>query len=218
MPESAFDIATLIQVILADLVLAGDNAVAVGLAAASLPEAQRRRAIFWGIVLALVLRIVFALLATQLMAVKGLLLVGGLLLFWIAWRMWKDLSEHAVAEEVLANTEPSTRAAAAPPSFFKAFQLIVLADVSMSLDNVLVVAGVARHAPAIMAFGLILSVVAMGAAATLIAGVINRYRWIAYLGLAVIVFAAFRMVWEDLAAFQIAPPLPGWMAPPHPPA
>lgn len=196
------DIAALFQVILIDLALAGDNAVAVGLAAAALPAAQQKRAIFWGIVMALVLRILFAGVTIQLLAIKGLLLVGGLLLFWVAWRMWSDLRHHRpvmvgdpmagehVAESVVTGGKQ-------PKTFSSALFTIILADVSMSLDNVLAVAAVSRHNEVIMAFGLILSVVLMGVAATFIARIIDKHRWIAVVGIVIIVFAGARMIWED---------------------
>jgi YjbE family integral membrane protein len=210
---AAADLAALAQVILIDLALAGDNAVAVGLAAAALPEAQRRRAIAIGIGLALVLRIGFALITVQLLAIKGLLLAGGLLLLWVAWKMWRDVSTHASLAAGMTEAEASVGIQPKPTTFWGALATIVIADVSMSLDNVLAVAGAARHAPEIMAFGLVLSVVLMGVAASVIAGVINRYRWIAYLGIAVIVFAAIRMIWEDGHHFlpDLVAPLPTWL-------
>jgi len=203
------DLSALIQVILIDLALAGDNAVAVGLAASALPEKQRRQAIFLGVVLALVLRIGFALITVQLLAIQGILFAGGVLLLWVAWRMYKDLGHHAQHAEAVATGAPPK----APPTFFGALSTIVVADVSMSLDNVLAVAGVSRHAPAIMAFGLILSVVLMGVAASVIARVIERFRWIAVLGIVVIVFAAIRMMWEDLHVWfpAMVPAMPSWL-------
>jgi YjbE family integral membrane protein len=196
------DVAALVQVILIDLALAGDNAVAVGLAAAGLPKEQQKRAIFWGIVMALVLRIVFAGITIQLLAIKGLLLVGGLLLFWVAYRMWDDLKKHQVptvgnpvAGEHLA--EDIASGGKKPKTFGSALLTIVIADVSMSLDNVLAVAAVSRHNEVIMAFGLVLSVVLMGIAAAFIARVIQRYPWIAVVGIIIIIFAGIRMIWED---------------------
>lgn len=182
------------QVVLADLVLAGDNAVAVGLAASGLGALRQRQAILIGIILALVLRIIFALAAIQLLNVRGLLLVGGAMLLWVAWRMYKDMASHAEGPDVGA----AGGAEAKPVSFLRALISIVIADVSLSLDNVLVVAGVSRDHPYIMAFGLILSVLLMGLAAGLIARVIQRYRWIAWIGIVVIVLAGIRMMWEDL--------------------
>lgn len=198
--------AALFQVILIDLALAGDNAVAVGLAAAALPAVQQRRAIFWGIVMALVLRIAFASVTLHLLNIQGLLLAGGLLLFWVAWRMWSDLQAHKpiqigdpVAGEHVA--EAVVTGGKQPKTFASALLTIVIADVSMSLDNVLAVAAVSRHNEVIMWFGLILSVVMMGVAASVIARVIDRYRWIAVLGIVIILIAGLRMVWEDAHNF-----------------
>ncbi|HYD87192.1 MAG TPA: YjbE family putative metal transport protein [Vitreimonas sp.] len=196
------DIAALLQVILIDLALAGDNAVAVGLAASALPAAQQRRAIFWGIVMALVLRILFAGITIQLLEIKGLLLVGGLLLFWVAWRMWQDLQHHrpvTVGDPVAGEhaAEAVVTGGKKPKTFASALFTIIIADVSMSLDNVLAVAAVSRHNEVIMAFGLVLSVVLMGVAATFIARIIEKHRWIAVVGIVIILFAGVRMVWED---------------------
>jgi YjbE family integral membrane protein len=190
------------SVILIDLALAGDNAVAVGLAAAALQPEQQRRAIFWGIVIALVLRIVFATVTAQLLGIPGLLFVGGLLLFWVAWRMWADLKAHEpvmVGDPVAGEhaAEAVVTGGKAPKTFGSALLTIIIADVSMSLDNVLAVAAVSRHNEVIMWFGLVLSVVLMGVAASIIARVINKYRWIAIIGVIIIVFAGVRMVWED---------------------
>ncbi|MEZ6023537.1 MAG: YjbE family putative metal transport protein [Hyphomonadaceae bacterium] len=216
MPFEVSDIAALLQVILIDLALAGDNAVAVGLAAAALPHEQQRRAIFWGIVMALVLRILFAGITIQLLAIPGLLFVGGLLLFWVAWRMWEDLKAHEpvmvgdpVAGEHVAEVVAS--GGKTPKTFTSALFTIILADVSMSLDNVLAVAAVSKHNVYIMAFGLVLSVILMGVAASIIARVINKYRWIAMVGIVIILFAGFRMIWEDSHNFFPAyvPALPG---------
>jgi YjbE family integral membrane protein len=212
------DAAALFQVVLIDLALAGDNAVAVGLAAAALPSEQQKRAIFWGIVFALVLRIAFAAVTAQLLAVPGLLFVGGLLLFWVAWRMWSDLKAHQpvmvgdpVAGEHLA--EDIASHGKAPKTFGSALLTIIIADVSMSLDNVLAVAAVSKHNTYIMAFGLVLSVVLMGVAASVIARIINQHRWIAVLGIVIIVFAGIRMVWEDGHNFWPAyvPGIPTWL-------
>lgn len=194
--------AALFQVILIDLALAGDNAVAVGLAAAALPAVQQRRAIFWGIILALVLRIAFASVTLHLLNIQGLLLVGGLLLYWVAYRMWSDLKAHRpiqVGDPVAGEhaAEAVTTGGKQPKTFMSALITIVIADVSMSLDNVLAVAAVSRHNEVIMWFGLILSVIMMGVAASIIARVIDRYRWIAVLGIVIIIFAGTRMIWED---------------------
>ncbi len=220
------DISALLQVVLIDLALAGDNAIAVGLAASALAPAQQKRAIFIGVVMALVLRIIFALLTVQMLKIPGLLAFGGLLLFWVAWRMYEDLRAHKPEApflepaEGVALAQGAAAQVAAPKTFGRALLSIIIADVSMSLDNVIAVAGVARHNESIMAFGLVLSVLLMGVAASVIAGVIQKYRWIAYIGIIVIVFAAIRMVWDDGHNFfpQFIPAMPGWMGTSHPPA
>jgi YjbE family integral membrane protein len=193
------------QVILIDLVLAGDNAVVIGLAAAGLPADQRKKAILVGIIAATVLRIFFALIATQLLAVTGLLLAGGILLLWVSWKMWRELREGHAAEQ-LASSEAltgrdlnadGTIAGGVPrKTFAQAAWQIVIADVSMSLDNVLAVSGAAHEHPEVLVFGLVLSIALMGLAATFIANLLNRYRWIAYIGLAIILYVALNMIWE----------------------
>jgi YjbE family integral membrane protein len=203
---NAADVAALLQVILIDLALAGDNAVAVGLAAAGLPSKQLKVAIFWGIVMALVLRILLAGITIHLLAIPGLLLVGGLLLFWVAWRMWADLKAHQpvmVGDPVAGEhaAEAIASGGKKPKTFASALLTIVIADVSMSLDNVLAVAAVSRHNEVIMAFGLVLSVLLLGVAASFIARIINKYPWIAVVGIVIIVFAGARMVWEDAHNF-----------------
>ncbi|NTS65395.1 YjbE family putative metal transport protein [Sphingomonas sp. HHU CXW] len=180
------------QVVVIDVLLAADNAIVVGALAAGLPPAMRRRVILIGVAAALLLRVVFALLVTQLLQVTGLVFAGGLLLVWVAWKMWREL--RADAGE---SGEPL--AAAAPRRFWSAAGAVAVADVSMSLDNVLAVAGAARDHPGILAVGLILSVALMGLAANLLARVIERYRWLAYVGLLVILFVAGRMIWEGLS-------------------
>lgn len=200
--HAAANLTAFFAVILIDLALAGDNAVAVGLAAAALEKEQQRRAIFWGIVIALVLRIVFATVTTQLLGIPGLLFVGGSLLFWVAWRMYADLKAHQpvmVGDPVSAEhaAEGITTGGKQPKTFGSALLTIIIADVSMSLDNVLAVAAVSRHNEVIMWFGLILSVILMGVAASIIARVINKYQWIAMVGVVIILFAGTRMIWED---------------------
>ena len=187
-------IAALIQVIMIDLVLAGDNAVVIGLAAAGLPPEQRSRAILVGIIAATVLRIAFAGIAIELLEIVGLLLAGGILLLWVCWKMWRELRgpDHKEAEAAL-----STGDGKAPhKTFAQAAWQIVIADISMSLDNVLAVAGAARDHPAALVFGLVLSIVLMGAAANFIARLLNRHRWIAYVGLAIILYVSFDMIWR----------------------
>ena len=186
-----------VQVLMIDLVLAGDNAIVVGALAAGLPAEQRKRVIFIGVMAALVLRILFALIVTQLMQIIGLILVGGLLLLWVAWRMWRDLRAPEEcspgSEEIVGDEHSGLRPA---KSFAAAAWAVAVADVSMSLDNVLAVAGAAREHPGILIVGLIFAVALMGIAANVIAKYIERYRWIAYLGLVVIVYVAFKMIYD----------------------
>jgi YjbE family integral membrane protein len=195
----------LLQVVLIDLVLAGDNAVVIGLAAAGLPAEQRRRAIVVGIVAATGLRIVFAGIATQLLQVIGLLLAGGVLLLWVCWKMWRELRDQPAHSSELAfsHGRGASRAAVPRKSFGQAAAQIVAADVSMSLDNVLAVAGAAREHPYILAFGLLLSVALMGIAADLLGRVLQKQRWIAYVGLAIIVYVAFEMIYRG--SLELAP-------------
>lgn len=187
---------TLLQVLAIDLVLAGDNAIVVGALAAGLPAQQRRRVILIGIIAALVLRIGFALIVTQLLQIVGLVLAGGLLLAWVAWRMWRDLRHIEASEgssEVAGDESSGLKSA---KSFAAAAWSVAIADVSMSLDNVLAVAGAARDHPTILIVGLIFAVALMGIAANIIAKYIERYRWIAYVGLLVIVYVAGKMIWD----------------------
>ena len=193
-------LSALLQVLMIDLVLAGDNAVAVGLAAGGLPPEQRRKAIFWGLVAAVVTRIGFALITTQLLAVVGLLFAGGLLLLWVCWRMWRELRNQAEAQEAAAeaamDADPLTEPKVKPKSFRDALLQILIADVSMSLDNVLAVAGAAREHPGILVFGLLLSIALMGVAAHAIARLLHRYRWIGYIGLLIVLYVALHMMWD----------------------
>jgi YjbE family integral membrane protein len=199
------EVVAFLMVIGIDLALAGDNAIVIGLAAAGLPKEQRNRAILLGVLAATVLRILFALVTTQLLQVVGLLLAGGILLLWVCWKMWRELrtghgEESAAAEEALADqdlNEDGTIAGGAPrKTFGQAAWQIVIADVSMSLDNVLAVAGAAKDHPYILAFGLLLSIALMGLAASFIARLLQRYRWIAYVGLAIILYVALQMMYE----------------------
>jgi YjbE family integral membrane protein len=198
---SASAMAALFQVLMIDLVLAGDNAVAVGLAAGGLPHEQRKKAILWGLAAAVVIRIGFALITTQLLGIIGLLLAGGLLLLWVCWKMWRELRDQARAEEIAAGAamddDPSTHPNVKPAKSFKdAFLQILIADISMSLDNVLAVAGAAREHPGVLVFGLLMSIALMGVAASWIAKLLHRYRWIGYLGLAIVLYVALHMMWE----------------------
>ncbi|MEK9284079.1 MULTISPECIES: TerC family protein [unclassified Bradyrhizobium] len=198
-------LAALFQVVLIDLVLAGDNAVVIGLAAAGLPADQRRRAIIVGIAAATALRIVFAGIAAQLLQVIGLLLAGGVLLLWVCWKMWRELREQSSHRRELAFSHGGGANGAPAPrkTFGQAAAQIVAADVSMSLDNVLAVAGAAREHPYILAFGLLLSVAMMGVAADLLGRVLQKQRWIAYVGLAIIVYVAVEMIYRG--SLELAP-------------
>jgi YjbE family integral membrane protein len=194
----------LAQVIGIDLVLAGDNAIVIGLAAAGLPKEHRARAILVGIIAATVLRIIFAGATTYLLAVLGLLLMGGILLLWVCWKMWRELrdghTDEERAAEALTNVDlnaDGTVAGGGPTKTFRqAATQIVVADVSMSLDNVLAVAGAAKDHPVVLIIGLALSIALMGLAASFIAQLLNKHRWIAYVGLAIILYVALSMMWE----------------------
>ncbi len=200
---SAASLAALMQVVLVNLVLSGDNAIVVGIAVAGLPAGQRWRVMVLGIAAATLLRIVFALFTVQLLQVIGLTLAGGLLLLWVCWRMWRELRERAVARaEPLAAEGPSGARPHAPEKTMRqAAVQIIIADVSMSLDNVLAVAGVAREHALVLVLGLALSVIFMGLAAALIARLLDRHQWIGYIGLAVIAYVALRMIWDG--AFEV---------------
>jgi YjbE family integral membrane protein len=198
-------LAALFQVIMIDLVLAGDNAVVIGLAAAGLPPEKRSRAILVGIIAATMLRLVFAGIAMELLEIVGLLLAGGILLLWVCWKMWRDLRGPDRKE-----TDAALRAQECNlprKTFAQAAWQIVIADISMSLDNVLAVAGAARDHPFALIFGLALSIVLMGVAASFIARLLNRHRWIAYVGLAIILYVAADMIWRG--ALEVWPHVSG---------
>jgi YjbE family integral membrane protein len=193
-----------LQVVMIDLVLAGDNAIVIGLAAAGLPKDQRSKAILIGIIAATVLRIAFAAMTTQLLQIIGLLFAGGILLLWVCWKMWRELRSGAHKQEEDAldalehHEEGGQNGAQAPvrKTFAQAAWQIVIADVSMSLDNVLAVAGAAREHPVILVFGLGLSIALMGFAASFIARLLQRHHWIAYVGLAVILYVSLEMIYR----------------------
>lgn len=210
---SASAIGAFFQVLMIDISLAADNAVVIGLAAAGLPRSQRRRAIFWGIVAATVLRIAFASVAVQLLQIIGLLLAGGILLLWVCWKMWSELHPEGARAAFAAwrdarngiqrqaepaGIERNAAAIAVQPekTLRQAIIQIIIADLSMSLDNVIAVAGAARDHPYILIFGLILSIGLMGAAAVSIARLLERHRWIAYIGLGIVFYVAVRMIVE----------------------
>ena len=217
MPEflTADVITAFLQVIMIDLVLAGDNAIIIGLAAAGLPPDQRNKAILIGIVAATVLRIAFAAVTTQLLQIVGLLLAGGILLLWVCWKMWRELrtSRHdeQQAAEAMSGQDLDRDGAIAGgqprKTFAQAAWQIVIADVSMSLDNVLAVAGAAREHPYVLVFGLVLSIALMGLAASFIARLLQRHHWIAYVGLAVILYVSLEMIYRG--AVEVWPVLAG---------
>src|SRR3954466_8007939 len=196
-------IAALIEILMIDIVLAGDNAIVVGALAAGLPTDQRKKVIMIGVLAALVLRIAFALVVSQLLQIVGLVLAGGILLLWVAWKMYRELQhngESAGSDEIVGDEHSGVKPA---KSFASAAWGVAVADVSMSLDNVLAVAGAAREHPYVLVFGLVLSVLLMGVAANFIARYIERYRWIAWVGLLVILWVALKMIYEG--AGHVAP-------------
>jgi YjbE family integral membrane protein len=198
-------IAAFIEILFIDVVLAGDNAIVVGALAAGLPAEQRKKVIMIGVAAALVLRIIFALVVSQLLQIVGLVLAGGILLLWVAWKMYREIrhpDESAGSDEVSGDEHSGLKPA---KTFASAAWGVALADVSMSLDNVLAVAGAAREHPWVLVFGLVLSVLLMGAAANVIARYIDRYRWIAWGGLLVILWVALKMIYEGAA--HVAPVL-----------
>ena len=190
--------AAFLQVLMIDLVLAGDNAIVVGALAAGLPADQRKKVILIGVLAALVMRVIFALIVTWLLGIVGLVFAGGLLLLWVAWKMYREVAAggagHSPGSPEIEGDETSGMKPA--KSFAGAALSVALADVSMSLDNVLGVAGAARDHPGILIVGLIFAVLLMGLAANFIARYIERYRWIAWVGLAVIVYVALKMIYE----------------------
>jgi YjbE family integral membrane protein len=191
-PELLSEAYALATVIIIDLVLAGDNAVVVGMAAAGLPTELRRKAIVLGIGAAALLRILFAVFATKLLAIIGLTLTGGILLLWVVWKLAREI----MAERRTAESQGTALVVPPAKDLRHALIQIVVADVSMSLDNVLAVAGAARQHIEVLVIGLALSVALMGVAATLVARLLHRFFWIAYVGLAIIAWVAIRMIWE----------------------
>jgi YjbE family integral membrane protein len=185
------------QVVMIDLVLAGDNAIVIGLAAAGLPKSQRNKAILIGIIAATILRIGFASVTVQLLQIIGLLLAGGILLLWVSWKMWRELrTSHAHQDGVDAASGTQDASGQSRKTLGQAVWQIMIADVSMSLDNVLAVAGAAREHPVILVFGLGLSIALMGFAANFIASLLQKHRWIAYVGLAIILYVALDMCYR----------------------
>ncbi|WP_046599885.1 TerC family protein [Neorhizobium galegae] len=201
---TAAGFAALLEVIAINLVLSGDNAIVIGLAAAGLPAELRKKAILFGISAATVLRLVFAVVATYLLAIKGLQLAGGLLLAWVCWKMWSELREGQGDD---AHAAAQAKENAAQKTFFQAATQIVVADVSMSLDNVLAVAGAAKEHSTVLIIGLIVSIALMGIAANFVAKLLSRFRWIAYVGLAVIVYVALDMIYHG--SLEVLPLIQG---------
>jgi YjbE family integral membrane protein len=203
----------LLQVLMIDIVLAGDNAIVVGMAAAGLPPTQRRTAILWGIGAATLMRIGFAAITTQLLAIVGITLAGGVLLAWVCWKMFRELSHgHGAAHDpdmAMAPGETESMNADGMPkkTLTQAIGQILVADISMSLDNVLAVAGAAKDHPYVLVIGLAISVVLMGVAATFIANLLNKHRWIAWVGLLIIVYVAGDMIWNG--THEVADRVPG---------
>jgi YjbE family integral membrane protein len=194
-------VSAFLQVVAIDLVLAGDNAVVIGLAAAGLPKANRGKVILIGILAATVLRILFAVLATQFLQILGLVLAGGILLLWVTWKMWREIRQPPYDPDKAEHAVEDAEAKAAmgrQKTFGQAVFQIVVADLSMSLDNVLAVAGAARNHPMVLVAGLALSIALMGFAASLIARLLHRYRWIAYIGLLVILYVALDMIFRGV--------------------
>jgi YjbE family integral membrane protein len=192
-------LSTILEVIFINVVLSGDNAIVVGMAAAGTPAAIRRKVIFYGIAGAVALRVVLSLLAVWFLDIVGLLLVGGLLLLWVCWKLYREIQEGAaehVGVEALVEEGGAGVVVESTKTLGEALWQIIVADVSMSLDNVLAVAGAAHEHPWIMAGGLILSIALMGVAATIIARLLDRYRWLAWVGLIVIAYVAVEMIWE----------------------
>lgn len=186
----------LAQVVFIDVVLAGDNAIVVGMAAAGVPQVDRFKVFFWGVAAAVVLRIIFAVLATELLAVVGLTLAGGLILLWVCWKLWREIASQRAAALASSGEASGEAGEVVPKTVLQAVCQVALADVSMSLDNVLAVAGAARDHVGVLVVGLMLSVGLMGLAASFIARLLTRFHWIAYFGLAVIAYVALNMIYR----------------------
>ena len=182
-----------IQIILLDLVLAGDNAIIIGMVASQFPNEQRKKIIFWGIGAAIILRIIFTLITAYLLQITGLRLIGGLLLLYVCYKLYVDVVKGNASEEKSPSVENT--------SLFKAITTIIIADVTMSLDNVLAVAGAAKDHYYLLIFGLVLSIILMAVAANLVSQWIKKYKWIAWLGLLAILFVAIELIYTDIKLF-----------------
>lgn len=192
-----------LQIIIADIVLSGDNALIIGMAASSLSPELRARAILFGMIMAAVLRIVFAIFATYLLNVPGLLFLGGLLLLWVCWRLYKDIRAHVADQAEVAQIEAHEGGYEGPPrrTLFQALVSITIADVSMSIDNVLAVAAIARDDTTMLVFGLALAIALMGFCATIIMKILTRYPAISWIGLFVLIYVSGRMLWDGWPGF-----------------
>ncbi len=204
---TAAELSAFAQVILIDVILSGDNAIVIGMAVAGLPPQYRNKIIVYGILAATVLRILFASVAVQLLQIIGLTLAGGILLLWVAWKMWRELRLQAKAAKDGADASEMSPKKAAPKTRREAIIQIIVADLSMSIDNVLAVAGAAREHPYILGFGLVLSIALMALASKAIARMLDRFHWIAYVGLLIIAYVALKMIYDG--GLQVAPFIPG---------
>ena len=203
MEITSADFSALVLVIFVDLMLAADNAIVVGMAAAGLPREQRKKVIAIGIAAATVLRVVFALVTVQLLQIVGLVLAGGLLLLWVSWKLWREIEAQRAQSGSSLDAEQGESAPAARKSFKASVIQIIIADVSMSLDNVLAVAGIARESVGVLVIGLVLSVAFMGFAASMIAGLLDKYHWIAYAGLFAIFYVAIQMIFDGVSQIMV---------------
>jgi YjbE family integral membrane protein len=204
----------LIQVVLIDIVLAGDNVVVIGMAAARVPQIVRRKVIFWGLVAAVILRVILATLTAELLAIIGLMFAGGILLLWVCWKLYRDIRQAAEEKKAVEAMETEAGKLGGPYSIEassamvrRAIVQIAAADLSMSLDNVLAVAGAARNHVVVLAIGLVLSIGLMGVAANMIARVLNRHPWISFAGLFIVLYVALSMIWRG--GYMIMHAVPG---------
>ena len=189
------ELTAFLQIIVIDIVMSGDNAIIIGMAAAGLPPELRKKAIFWGIVGATVLRIFFAVIVVQLLSITGIKVIGGLLLLWVCWRMWQEIRAGATVEDIEREVEENAKKG--PPKTLRTAMVnIIVADATMSLDNVLAVAGAARDHLEMLIFGLVLSIALMALTANYIAKLLEKHTWLGYLGLAIIAYVAIQMIWQ----------------------
>ena len=189
------ELTAFLQIIVIDIVMSGDNAIIIGMAAAGLPPELRKKAIFWGIIGATVLRIFFAIIVVQLLSITGIKVIGGLLLLWVCWRMWQEIRAGATVEDIEREAEENAKKG--PPKTLRTAMVnIIVADATMSLDNVLAVAGAARDHLEMLIFGLVLSIALMALTANYIAKLLEKHTWLGYLGLAIIAYVAIQMIWQ----------------------